>query len=60
MKSKTYDEWTLLGYHVMKGEKATGRNALNKATFTRDQVEEFEDDYDLYGYGPDDDSGDRD
>ena len=55
MKSKTYDEWTLLGYHVMKGEKATGRNALNKATFTRDQVEESEYDYDLHG-----DAGDRD
>ena len=38
MRAKTYDDWGLLGYHVRKGEKATGRDKAGKATFTRDQV----------------------
>jgi len=40
MKARTYDDWKLLGYHVIKGERATGRDARGVATFTRDQVEE--------------------
>lgn len=55
MKAKTYDEWRELGYQVQEGEKATGRNAAGKATFTRNQVEEREIYPDL-----DDDWGDRD
>lgn len=43
MKACTYDEWRELGYFVMKGEKATGRNAKGVATFTRDQVEDEND-----------------
>lgn len=43
MKALTYDEWRDLGYQVLKGEKASGRNASGKCTFTRDQVEERED-----------------
>jgi hypothetical protein len=42
--SKTYDEWKDLGYHVVRGEKATGRNVSGMATFSPDQVEEDEDD----------------
>ena len=40
MKAKTYEEWKLLGYHVMKGEKATGRNKQDEATFAREQVDD--------------------
>lgn len=43
MKVLTYDEWRALGYQVRRGEKASGRNAQGKTTFTRDQVEERED-----------------
>jgi hypothetical protein len=42
MKSKTYEEWREIGYQVMKGQKASGRNKDGKATFTREQVEERE------------------
>jgi len=41
MKARTYDDWKLLGYHVIKGERATGRNSSGVATFTREQVEEY-------------------
>jgi hypothetical protein len=40
MKMKTYEEWKLLGYHVMKGEKSTQRNPKGEPVFTRDQVED--------------------
>lgn len=36
---KTFDEWKAMGYHVIKGQKAAGRNAEGKATFSRAQVE---------------------
>lgn len=47
-EAHTYDEWKELGYHVIRGEKATGRNSKGVATFTEDQVEENDDD-DLRG-----------
>ncbi len=40
MKAKTFEEWHELGYWVRTGEKASGRNAAGKPTFTRDQVDE--------------------
>jgi len=43
MKPRTYGEWQLNGYHVKKGETASGRNKKGQATFTIDQCEE---DYD--------------
>lgn len=47
MKARTFEGWKLLGYYVRKGEKATGRDKNDKATFTRDQVEDQEDLNDL-------------
>jgi len=47
VKAKTYDEWRELGYQVRKGEKSTGRNKDNRATFTRDQVDERDQQDDL-------------
>jgi hypothetical protein len=41
--SLTYDEWLELDFHVIRGQKATGRNAQGIATFSPDQVEENED-----------------
>lgn len=40
MKDGTYDEWLERGYHVKRGEKATGHNQKGQATFKRSQVEE--------------------
>ena len=40
MKSRTYEGWKLLGYHVIKGERATGRDKEGTCTFTLEQVEE--------------------
>ena len=42
MKSKTYAGWREIGYQVIRGEKATGRDKSGAPTFTRDQVEEAE------------------
>lgn len=39
MTQKTYEEWQKVGYHVVRGEKATGRNESGKATFNDLQVE---------------------
>jgi len=50
MKALPYDDWKAAGYHVRKGEKATGRNAQGKATFTRDQVDDTPENTD---FGPD-------
>jgi len=36
----TYDQWQAHGYQVVRGEKATGRNADGVPTFTEDQVVE--------------------
>ena len=38
MKSMTFDQWHDAGFHILKGEHATGKNADGEATFTRDQV----------------------
>lgn len=40
MKSKTYAGWLEIGYQVIRGEKASGRDRSGAPTFTRDQVEE--------------------
>lgn len=40
MKSLTYEGWKEIGYHVIKGEKATGKTTNGVPTFTRDQVED--------------------
>lgn len=40
MQAKTFDEWKSAGFVVNKGQKATGRNAAGKATFTSDQVKQ--------------------
>lgn len=37
---KTYKEWRAAGKHVIKGQKATGRNEAGEATFTKSQVAE--------------------
>lgn len=34
----TFKQWKAQGYHVVKGEKATGRNAEGVATFNEEQV----------------------
>jgi antirestriction protein ArdC len=39
--SLTYDQWKELGFHVRKGEKATG-HSLEGATFKPSQVDEDE------------------
>jgi hypothetical protein len=39
VKALTFDEWKAKGYHVIKGQKATGRNAKGKVTFTDKQVQ---------------------
>lgn len=36
---KTFKEWKAEGYHVMKGQKSTGRNTQGEATFSQKQVE---------------------
>jgi hypothetical protein len=36
---KTYDEWKLAGFHVVKGEKSVGKNNLGIAVFSELQVE---------------------
>jgi len=40
--SMTYDEWKELGFHVIKGEKSTGRNEKGQAIFSPAQVDEDE------------------
>ena len=54
MIAKTYEEWLVIGYKVMRGERSTGRNSRGKATFTSAQVKcdipinddyEYEDDW---------------
>jgi hypothetical protein len=40
----TFDEWRELRYHVIKGEKHSGRDSDGSATFAYDQVDE-DDDY---------------
>ena len=43
MKAKSYDDWALIGFQVIRGEKSTGRDPkTGKATFTREQVESDE------------------
>ena len=42
MKALTYEGWADAGYHVRRGEKATGRNGKGEATFTRAQVDDGE------------------
>lgn len=37
--SRTFNEWKAKGFHVKRGQKATGRNAAGVATFTKAQVE---------------------
>ena len=53
MTGKTYQEWQDLGYHVRRGQKATGRNSGGKATFTIDQVSIYYDDPADYEYEDD-------
>jgi hypothetical protein len=50
MKFLTYDEWKELGFHVVKGEKSQKRNENGKCVFSSRQVEENEDDNELYEY----------
>lgn len=57
---KTFKEWKARGYHVIKGQKATGRNDAGEATFTKKQVAvnhfydcgddggDYQDDYDQF------------
>ena len=40
MKAKSYSDWRAIGYQVIRGEKASGRDRSGQPTFTRDQVEE--------------------
>ena len=40
MKSLTYEGWATVGYHVRKGEVATGNDGQGNATFTREQVDD--------------------
>lgn len=41
MKSLTYEEWKEIGYQVLKGERATGKNKDGRPTFVRDQVDDI-------------------
>lgn len=50
----TFDEWKSRGYGVKKGQKATGRNAAGKATFTIDQVTETYNEPNDWEYDDDD------
>lgn len=34
----TYDEWAEAGFHIIKGSKSVGRNALGQAVFDETQV----------------------
>jgi hypothetical protein len=36
---RTFDEWKAHGYHVVKGQKAVGKNAHGVAVFDHTQVE---------------------
>lgn len=68
---RTYNEWLALGLQVRKGEKATGRSADGKATFTKEQTKSKTEPYsdpgdydqeeaDFYNYdGYHDNVGDR-
>jgi hypothetical protein len=41
MMNRTYDEWKSLGFHVRKGEKASGRDSRSGlAVFSPEQVED--------------------
>ena len=40
MKPKTYAGWREIGYQIIRGENASGRDKSGVPTFTRDQVEE--------------------
>ena len=40
MKALTCEGWLDCGYHVIRGQKATGKNAKGESTFTREQVTE--------------------
>lgn len=42
--SKTFKEWSALGYRIRYGEKATGRNGDGVATFNDAQVDWHDDD----------------
>lgn len=44
MKAKTYEDWKLLGYHVIKGEKSSKKDSSGIPLFERSQVEESWDD----------------
>lgn len=48
-KSHTYEEWQKLGFQVVEGMKATGRNAAGKATFKESQTTILGEDDDDYG-----------
>ena len=39
MTKHTYDEWKALGFHVLKGQKSTERNAEQVPLFSLEQVE---------------------
>lgn len=53
-KSLTFKEWKAKGYHVIKGQKASGRNDNGEAVFSEKQVEvtynEHNSDYDEDDY----------
>ena len=36
---KTYKEWQLAGYHVIRGRKASGRNERGECVFSEKDVE---------------------
>lgn len=42
MKAMSFENWQLAGFHVKRGEHATGRDKEGKPTFTRDQVDNNE------------------
>jgi hypothetical protein len=41
MLLKTYDEWKKEGFHVIKGQKASARNAKGEAVFDTSQVKKY-------------------
>ena len=43
MEYHTFEEWKLLGYYVVFGEKSTKRNEKGICVFSEDQVAERED-----------------
>jgi hypothetical protein len=53
MTTKTFKEWSALGYRILKGSKSVGKNAKGEHLFSGEQVWNPEDSaYDTFGMEP--------